>query len=323
VLTREDRPELEDLLRKHIEELELHRFSRENRGQAERVLGLLFHHLREKGVEDIREVTEEHLVSFIATLKTRKSARGGLIAANTQSSFASAVKRFFRFLDRRSLILHNPAEHIRLPRVRRLPSFVPTPKQVERLLDLPPSESALGVRDRAILETFYGTGVRMGECQGIDVDDVDLQKQTLFVRLGKGKKDRVLPIPRKTLRALDRYIRSGRPVLLHDPKQRALFLNRIGGRIGKVMLGRIVRDYGAAAGIPRLHAHSLRHACATHLLQGGADIAHVQKILGHSQISTTAEYVKVAIGDLKKVVEKKASTRKTVSEEKVSRSTPR
>jgi integrase/recombinase XerD len=265
----------------------------------------LFHHLREKGVEDIREVTEEHIVSFFTSLKTRKSARGGLITTSTQSSFASAVKRFFRFLDRRSLILHNPAEHIRLPRARRLPRFVPTPKQVERLLELPPSESVLGMRDRAILETFYGTGVRMGECRAIDVDDVDLQKQTLFVRSGKGRKDRVLPIPRKTLRALDRYVRSGRPVLLHDPKQRALFLNRIGGRIGEIMLGRIVRDYGAAAGIPRLHAHALRHACATHLLQGGADIAHVQKILGHSQITTTAEYVKVAIGDLKKVVEKK------------------
>jgi integrase/recombinase XerD len=305
VLTREVRPELEDLLREHIEELELHRFSSNNRGQAERVLGLLFHHLREKGVDDIRAVTEEHIVSFFTLLKTRKSARGGLLSTSTQSSFASAVKRFFRFLDRRSLILHNPAEHIRLPRARRLPPFVPTPKQVERLLELPPSESAIGMRDRALLETFYGTGVRMGECRAIDVDDVDLQKRTLFVRSGKGRKDRVLPIPRKTLRALDRYIRTGRPVLLHDPKQRALFLNRIGGRIGEIMLGRIVRDYGAAAGIPRLHAHSLRHACATHLLQGGADIAHVQKILGHSQISTTAEYVKVAIGDLKKVVEKK------------------
>jgi integrase/recombinase XerD len=305
VLTREGRPELEDLLREHLEELELHRFSSDNRKLAERVLGLLFHHLREKGIEDIRQVTEGHVVSFFTSLKTRKSARGGFITTNTQSAFASAVKRFFRFLDRRSFILHNPAEHIRLPRVRRLPPFVPTPKQVARLLELPPSESALGMRDRALLETFYGTAVRMGECRGIDVDDVDLHKQTLFVRSGKGRKDRVLPIPRKTLRALDRYIRSGRPVLLHDPKQRALFLNRIGGRIGEIMLGRIVRDYGAAAGIPRLHAHSLRHACATHLLQGGADIAHVQKILGHSQISTTAEYVKVAIGDLKKVVEKK------------------
>jgi site-specific recombinase XerD len=115
----------------------------------------------------------------------------------------------------------------------------------------------------------------------------------------------VLPIPRKSVRALDRYLRSGRPVLLHDPKQKAVFVNRVGGRIGAAMLGRLVRDYGQAAGIPQLHPHSLRHACATHLLQGGADIAHVQKILGHSQITTTAEYVKVVIGDLKKVIERK------------------
>jgi integrase/recombinase XerD len=305
VPTLEARPELEELLSEHLEELELHRFSTSNRRLAERVLELLFHHLREKGVDDVREVTEEHLVSFLVALKESKGAFGRPLASGTQSTYLSAVKRFFVFLDRRSVLLRNPAQHLRLPRVRRLPRFVPTPKQVERLLELPPAESALGLRDRAILETFYGTGVRMGECRRLDVDDVDLQKQTLFVRSGKGRKDRVLPIPRKTARALDRYLRSGRPVLLHDPKQKAVFVNRVGGRIGAAMLGRLVRDYGQAAGIPRLHPHSLRHACATHLLQGGADIAHVQKILGHSQITTTAEYVKVVIGDLKKVVERK------------------
>ena len=189
-------------------------------------------------------------------------------------------RRFFAFLDRRSVILHNPAIHIRLPRVRRLPRFVPTQKQVERLVETPPSESALGLRDRAILETFYGTGVRMGECRRLGVDDIDLQKQTPFVRSGKGRKDRVLPIPRKTLGALDRYIEGARPDLLHDPKQRALFVTRLGGRIGQVMLGRLIRDYGEAAATPRFHAHALRHACATHLLQGGAEIVHVQRILG-------------------------------------------
>ena len=297
--THEVSPELEELLRQHLEELELHRFSRSNRKLVQRVVGLLFFHLSEKNIDDIREVNEEHLVSFMTELKRKP------IAPGTQSTYLAAVKRFFAFLDRRSVLLHNPAIHIRLPRVRRIPRFVPTQKQVERLVEMPPSGSALGLRDRAILETFYGTGVRMGECRRLDVDDIDLQKQTLFVRSGKGRKDRVLPIPQKTLAALDRYIEGARPELLHDPKQRALFVTRLGGRIGAVMLGRLIRDYGEAAGIHRLHAHALRHACATHLLQGGADIVHVQRILGHSQITTTADYVKVYIGDLKKVVEKK------------------
>lgn len=119
-----------------------------------------------------------------------------------------------------------------------------------------------------------------------------------------GKWLRCWPSSSRRLDALERYIRVGRPDLLHDPKQRALFLTRLGGRIGTVMLNRLIKDYGEAAGIHRLHAHALRHVCATHLLQGGADITHVQRILGHVQITTTAEYAKV-YGDLKKVIEKK------------------
>lgn len=262
-------------------------------------MGLLFHHLSEKGVEDVREVDEGHLVSFLAELETTSMAPG------TRSTYLTAIKRFFAFLDRRSVLLHNPAEHIRLPRVQRLPRFVPTPKEVERLLRMPPAGSALGLRDRTILETFYGTGLRLGECRRLNVDDVDLQKSNLLVRSGKGRKDRMLPIPRQTADALERYIGSGRPELLRDPKQRALFVTQFGRRISTVMLGRLVKDYGAAAGIPRLHPHGLRHACATHLLQGGADIVHVQRILGHSQITATAQYAKVYIGDLKKIVETK------------------
>ena len=144
-------PEAEQLLLDHLDELELHRFSRSNRKLVERVVGLLFHHLSEKGIEDFREVDEEHLVSFMMILKSQP------IAPGTRSTYLSAVKRFFTFLDRRSVILHNPAEHIRLPRVQRLPRFVPTQKQVARLLQMPPTGSALGLRDRALLETFYGS----------------------------------------------------------------------------------------------------------------------------------------------------------------------
>ena len=297
--------DFEELLREHLDELELYRFSKDNRRLAERVMELLFEHLRNTGVLDIRQVDEDHLVSFINSLKEVKVRGGKPMALSTQSTFVSAIKRFFKFLDRRSMILRNPAAHIRLPRVQRIPRFVPSVRQVERVLNVPPSDSVLGLRDRAILETYYGTGVRMGECERLNVDDIDLQKAALWVRSGKGRKDRRLPIPRKTLRALDRYMKVARPVLLHHPHQRALFLTRLGGRLGQAMLDRIIRECGKAAGVPGLHAHVLRHACATHLLQGGADIRHVQKILGHSQISTTAEYVRVYIGDLKKMVRKR------------------
>jgi len=305
VPTREDDAELERLLREHLDELVLHRFSKSNVQLAARVLHLLFFHLNETDVHDVREVEVDHLVSFALGLGERKTPAGKPLSLGTQSTYVAAVKRFFAFLDRRSVLLQNPAEHLRLPRARRLPRFVPTRKEMERVLELPPLETSLGVRDRAVLELFYGTGIRMGECRALDVDDLDLQKQTLFVRSGKGRKDRVVPVPRKTLHAVDRYLHDARPLLLHDPKERALFVCRLGRRLGVAMLGRLIKDYGTAAGIPRLHAHALRHACATHLLQGGADIAHVQRILGHSQITTTAAYAKVVIEDLQNVVRKK------------------
>jgi len=219
--------------------------------------------------------------------------------------FASAVKRFFRFLDRRSLILHNPAEHIRLPRARRLPPFVPTPKQVERLLELPP------------------VGIRPRDERPSDPRDL-LRNRCSHGRVPSHRRGRRRPAEASALRALgkgkegpgpsdspenapcSRSIRPERSPRAAPRPEAAGFVPEPYRRAHRQDHAREDRPGLRCRGRhPRLHAHSLRHACATHLLQGGADIAHVQKILGHSQITTTAEYVKVAIGDLKKVVEKK------------------
>ena len=304
MLTLED--SFDDLLHSYLEELELHQFSQSSVWHASRVLSLLFEHLGANGIEDVRAVREEHLVGFVRNLQRVQGVQGKPLSSGTQSTYVSTMKRFFAFLDKRSILLHNPAARIRLPRIERLPRSIPSQPQVRRLLDMPPARTAIGMRDRAILETLYGTALRLGECRRLNVHDIDLQKGSLWVRSGKGRKDRLLPIPRKAVRVIDHYLKVGRPVLLYDPKEQAFYLSRIGHRISTAAVNQMIRECGRAAGLAfRLHAHAFRHACATHLLQRGADLRHVQELLGHSQIATTAIYTKVQIDDLKEVVRKK------------------
>jgi integrase/recombinase XerD len=163
--------------------------------------------------------------------------------------------------------------------------------------------SALGRRDRAILETLYGTGIRRGECCRLDLMDLDLSEATLLVRNGKGRKDRLVPVPGRAALALDLYLRETRPDLVRDSREMALFLSREGRRLHPTSLNLLVCKHGRAARIPvRPSVHGLRHACATHLLAGGADVRHVQQLLGHRSLETTAVYTKVDVKDLRTVL---------------------
>ena len=136
--------------------------------------------------------------------------------------------------------------------------------------------------------------------------DIDLQDQVLWVRDGKGKIDRLLPIPSQAVKVVSTYIEDSRPHLVHDPKEMAFFLTRSSRRMSSCLLEVIVREHGKAAGIPRrVHLHALRHGGATHLLKRGAEIRHIQELLGHSHITKTAAYTKVCVEDLKDVLSKK------------------
>lgn len=164
----------------------------------------------------------------------------------------------------------------------------------------------LGLRDRAILETFYGTGIRLSECLNLQLSDLDLAQGLFLVRNGKGKKDRVLPVPAQAAKALERYLQEARPLLVRDPRIGYLFLSVRGRRLSQTALSEAIYGYGKEAGIPwRVSPHILRHTCATHLIRGGADVRHVQKLLGHEYLDTTAIYTRVAVKDLREVVEKR------------------
>jgi site-specific recombinase XerD len=294
-------PELEDALEAYLEESRLHRYSDSYQQHARLALSRLFRFLRERKVEDVREVSEEHLVAFAGSLKSSRTRRGALLSDSTLSAYLSSLRRFFAFLERRGVILRNPSLTLKVRRANPLPRTRLNRAQVERLLKVPSAMTTLGQRDRALVEVLYGTAIRLSECIRLDVSDVDLQNGELLVRDGKGKKDRRLPIPRQTAEAMIAYASESRPYLVHNPKEPAFFLSREGRRISRALLETRIRDIGLAVGIPDLHPHALRHACATHLLERRVDIRYIQELLGHNHIQTTAQYLKVDVRDLKEV----------------------
>jgi integrase/recombinase XerD len=264
------------------------------------ILPGFFEHLRRLKLRDLRRVGEAHVVSYVRHLARARGRRDQPLAVATQQSRVSAVKRFFNFLERRRIVLRDPAKAVPLPAASRLPRALGE-AQVRRVLSAPEASGVCGRRDRAILELLYGTGLRMSECLRLDLPDVDLLEGTVLVRSGKGKKDRYVPLPGQARRALDLYLRDARSELARGSGETALFLSRLGRRLGGTSLRKLVRAYGAAAGV-KASCHVLRHSYATHLLRGGADVREVQLLLGHKGLATTALYTRVDMRELAQVL---------------------
>jgi integrase/recombinase XerD len=227
-------------------------------------------------------------------------------SVQSQRHCLTAVRNFFRFLYRRSYLLHDPSASLELPRVEnRLPRTVLTPQEASRILEAAKGKTPAELRDRAILETFYATGIRCTELANLTPYDVDTEQRVLRVVLGKGQKDRNVPLTRRAAESIEAYLAHGRPQLLGHGKSRFLFLADKGGWMHRAVLNRIVRHYARKARLRKhLTCHVFRHSLATHLLQRGADIRHIQVLLGHSRLSTTERYTRVEITDLQKVIER-------------------
>ena len=296
---------LASLLAAYLEELRARRFSLALQKHVARVLPRLITFFRSKRIGDARRIDEARLVAFARELVEAPSCRGRALAPASQATYIATVRGFFAFLERRGLILRNPALALELPKVKRLPRSVLNERCARRLMNAPDAHSVLGCRDRAILELLYGTGIRVGECERLDTMDLDLSPGALLIRDGKGKRDRVVPLTGRAARALTIYLRGSRPALLGRESPGALFLARGGRRLQLQSIEKLVRKHAKAAGIStRVTPHSLRHACATHLLRGGADVRHVQALLGHRNLNTTARYTRVEIGDLRAMIER-------------------
>lgn len=293
------------LLGLYVEDLQARKRSPSAQNNATLHLPRLFVHLKAQHLSDPRAVSETHLVAFAQSLASHETRRGTPLSPWSQATYLVTVRGFFAFLERSGLILANPARALPLPRGRPLPRNVLSETQARRLVHAPSSWTVLGRRDRAILETLYGTGIRRGECCRLDLMDLDLSGGTLLVRNGKGRKDRLVPVPGRAAAALDVYLRESRPELACDPREAALFLSREGRRLHPTSIHLLVRKHARAARLPLSPSvHAVRHACATHLLAGGADIRHVQQLLGHRSIETTAVYTRVDARGLREAVRK-------------------
>lgn len=297
----------DDLLAAYLNELRVRNYGLSSREQTSHVLPRFFAFLEEQRVGEVRATTEEHVVAWAKHLKTSRTRRAGEpFSASTQRTYLTLLMRFFRFLARRGLVLQDPTLDIALPQVSKLPRAVLSHSQARRLIEAPSPFTPVGKRDRALLEVLYGTGIRVSECARLELRDVDLGKGTLFVRQGKGKKDRVVPFAGQAAAALDLYLREGRPAFTRSARQQALFLSLTSGRAldaGSIQL--VVREHARSAGLKvAVSPHILRHTYATHLIQGGADVRHVQKLLGHACLQSTTIYTRVFPKDLAKMVER-------------------
>jgi len=215
----------------------------------------------------------------------------------------AAAKAFFRFLRRRGLIEKDHAADLASPKVRKpLPTFLGVDAARE-VVETPRGDDSQSARDRAILELLYGSGVRVSELVNLDQGNIDLEVGQVRV-LGKGRKERLVPLGRPTVDALRAYlrVRSALPQQGSSADAAALFLTRRGARLGVRQVQLLVHRYGAlGAGRADLHPHALRHTCATHMLEGGADLRAIQEMLGHASLATTQRYTHVSLEQLMKV----------------------
>jgi integrase/recombinase XerD len=265
--------------------------------------------LRERGEDDPVAVRESTVHAYVEHLRSACDDEGRpRFAPSSIARALVAVRSFHRFCVDEGLLTVDPSEQVGAPRV---PQGIPkalTEPEVESLLDAVVGDSARALRDRAIVESLYATGVRISELVGLDRGDVDLAGGVMRV-LGKGGKERIVPVGRSAREALAVYLAHARVELIREHTRsradaEAVFLNARGGRLSRQSCWKIVRTAGERAGLGgRLSPHVLRHSCATHMLDHGADIRVVQELLGHASLSTTQVYTKVSPERLRAVYE--------------------
>ncbi len=256
-----------------------------------------------RGVITLETITPAVLERYQHWLTGRRTRDGTPLSWSTQANMLTAVRMLLAWATRTRRLVVNPAAELELPRLpTRLPRAVLSVSEAERVLAQPDLTTALGLRDRAILEVLYSTGLRRMELIGLDLADLDAERGVVLVREGKGKKDRLVPIGERAIRWTERYLDQVRHRLVHTREHRALFLSARGTRIRPPRLTERLHRYLVQAGIEKPGScHVWRHTAATLMHDGGADIRDVQEMLGHAQLSTTQIYTRVSIERLKAV----------------------
>ena len=249
----------------------------------------------EKQKRTLKQIGNDDIVDFLTSLY-----RSGLDSRSVARHLV-ALRHFFRFAQMEGYILEDPAASIETPKFRmRLPTHLST-EEVNRLLTQPDMSSAIGVRDRAMIELLYSTGLRVSELVNLRLSDLQMEAGSLRC-IGKGDKERIVPMGRSAVASIEAYLRHARQTLLRGKISPYVFLNRFGGRMGRIGFWKKLAEYGRKAGLRlKLKPHMLRHSFATHLLERVADLRSVQLMLGHADISTTQIYTHVVKEHLKEV----------------------
>lgn len=294
-------PQYETLLVKFEEYMQSRGFTARTIPDYLHNVKLFLEYLEGVEVMTVREV-DRALVADYQVRLLDQTHRGKHIGTVTKLRRLSTLRGFFGFLTKSGLVTLDPTADLELPkRPKSLPKNILTKKEMGKLLGLPDLKTPLGIRDRAILEVFYSTGIRASELCNLTLHDIDLAKGELRVNQGKNAKDRVVPLGEVACDYLELYLRNARKKLAPSG-QPILFVTKSGKQFRYTTLSFLITRLGQKAGLPKhIASHNLRHTCASHLLKGKADIRYIQEILGHASLATTQIYTKVEIADLKKV----------------------
>ena len=246
------------------------------------------------GVAHIGSVDVSHVREFIGQMFSNK-------APSSMARKLASLRTFFQYCMRQGLVASNPAKEVATPKIpKRVPKFL-TVDEVFALLRQPSDDGALGARDRAIMELLYASGLRVGELVNLNQDEIDLAAKTVRV-LGKGRKERIVPMGDKAVAALSSYLERRKELIPDGSVEAALFVNRRGGRLTARSIERLLGKYIRRSGLQKtVTPHVLRHTFATHLLGAGADMRGIQELLGHASLSTTQKYTHVSVENMMKV----------------------
>ncbi len=259
----------------------------------------LFLFLEEKGLTAWDQVSPDMLSAYIHRLNTEGNK------PSTISRKLASTRMFFRYLKKEKLVKEDPGAFLDTPKAQLLLPKVLSQGEMARVLDsLDPPKDLTDLRDLAIMELLYASGLRVSELTGLELNDVNLELHYLRC-LGKGNKERIVPVGTKAIAAMQNYLTAVRPLWLKSPREKAVFISKQGNPLSRQWVWRIIKDRARKAGIEKpVSPHTFRHSFATHLLVGGADLRSVQELLGHSDVSTTQVYTHLTDQRLKEIYKK-------------------
>jgi integrase/recombinase XerD len=303
---------MRELLPVYLLQLQAKNYSPSTLKQRNRAVGKLIYYLEAyTKVTNFNEITKEDLEDFSLWLeKDYLTTSSELISKGSLKQWLSCIKKFFSWMSQQKTILANPAEHLSLPTVKSNTTNLLTQKQMSHLIEQADTNTEIGLRDRALMETLYATGIRHNEAHTLDLYDIDTREQILMVRQGKGMKARLLPLTNNSCFWLDKYLIESRPLLAFGlkgqkpkkdskvrPISNALFLSGRGTRFSYIMIWQVINRYATKANL-EASPHTFRHSFATHLLKAGVDVQHLKRLLGHSSLDDTQLYLHLTNDDL-------------------------